>query len=540
MAALSTQPNPLKFTGVYNNREAIWPTEPDISIIKSLALKHLGPELPDTLNSDRIEVHFFNQGAFNKLYSISCYGHPKTYLLRVALPLVPYYKIESEAAVLSYIKDRTSIPVARVVGWDSSAANDLGFEWILLEMIDGVALCEVWRKITWDSKLKIVAALASFLGQLRDHKFDRIGSLYLKGRERQPDPKYEPRNVFPSSHCSINNRDPASRSRYDNGGDQHGRQASEATFTASADNIAQEHRIPPETSIRTLSLKATNDGHNSQPEGSARVLEDATAERGVKHNQYVIGPLLDPLFYLYRRLYLPGKRGPYKTSREWMAAEIDIQKTWAKTGPLIKELSNREDFDRYDWGSDYDEEALEMERLSDGYLDLLPEIFPDHEGGFPFVIYHHDLSLANILIDLDTCEITGIIDWETIEVVPEWMNSRFPKFLTDQIGFEMIDNKEPRRPTAAEYDTNSEDYNALVVERRDRWDNEILRKHFDHILSQSKDDVQSSSYTSDNSGAKRKFVGLVTEITENTSSARWWHQWFEHDLEKRAVADVST
>lgn len=522
MTALSTQPNPLKFTGGYYNREAIWPTEPDTSIIKSLALEHLGLELPDTLNSDRIEVHFFNQGAFNKLYSISCYGHPKTYLLRVALPLVPYYKIESEAAVLSYIKDNTSIPVARVVGWDSSAANDLGFEWILLEMIDGVALYDVWRKITWDSKLKIVAALASFLGQLRDHKFDRIGSLYLKGRERQPDPKYESRSVFSSSHYSIKNRDSASESRYENGGDQHGRQANEVPFTASADKIAQEQQTPPETGIRTRTLKATNDDHDSQPEGFARVFEDATAERGVEHSQYVIGPLLNPLFYLHRRLYLPGKRGPYRTSREWMAAEINIQKTWAKTGPLIKALSNREDFDRYDWGSDHDEEALEMERLSNGYLDLLPEIFPVDEGDCPCVIYHHDLSLANILINLDTCEITGIIDWETIQVVPEWKSPRFPKFLTDQIGFEMIDMKEPRKPTAAEYDTNSENYSALIVGRRDRWDNEILRKHFDNILSHSKDEVQSSSYTSDYFRTKRKFVALVTGITENTSSARWW------------------
>lgn len=537
MAALSTQPNPLKFTGGYCNREAIWPTEPDTSIIKSLALKHLGPELPDTLDSDRIEVHFFNKGAFNKLYSISCYGHPKTYLLRVALPLVPYYKIESEAAVLSYIKDNTSIPVARVVGWDSSAANDLGFEWILLEMIDGVALYDVWRKITWDSKLKIVAALASLLGQLRDHKFDRIGSLYLKGRERQSDPRHESRSVFPISRYSINNRDSALKSRYDHGGDQQGQQASKITIIESADNIAQEHKILLEKGIRTLSLEATNDGHDSQPKGFAREFEDATTERGADRNQYVIGPLLDPLFYLYRRLYLPGNRGPYRTSREWIAAEIEIQKTWAKTGPLIKALSNREDFDRYDWSSDGDEEALEMEKLSDGYLDLLPGIIPVDEDDCPCVIYHHDLSLANILINLDTCEITGIIDWETIQVVPEWKISRFPKFLTDQIGFEMVDVKEPRRPTAAEYDTNSEKYNALVVGRRDRWDNEILRKHFDVSLIQSKDDVQFSSYTSDYFRTKRKFVALVTEITENISSARWWLGQY---MGRRAVADVST
>lgn len=391
-------------------------------------------------------------------------------------------------------------------------------------MIDGVALYDVWRKITWDSKLKIAAGLASLLGQLSNHRFDRIGSLYLEGRERQPDTKQQSRSVFPSSGYSISNRELASESRYDNSGNQHGRKASQVTTTESADNSAQEHKTPPETGI-------------PQPEGFARVIKDVTAERGVEHNQYVIGPLLNHLFYLYRRLYLPGKRGPYRTSREWVAAQIEIQKTWAKTGPLIKALPNREDFDRFDWGSDHDEEALEMEMLSDGYLDLLPDIIPVDEGDLPYVMCHHDLSLANILINPDTCEVTGIIDWELIQIVPEWMSRRYPKFLTDQIGFEMIDTKEPRIPTAAEYDTNSESYNSLAVEKRDRWDNEILRKHFDMSLSQSKGSVQLPSYTSNDFKAKQRFVALVNKITENTSPARWW---LEKYRERRAGADVST
>ena len=524
MANLTPRPNPLRWTGNYYNRRALWPTEPDIIIIKAIASHHLASELPNTLDVDRIEVKFFDQGGFNKLYSISYPGHNTKYILRVALPRVPYYRIESEAAVLSYIKRNTSIPVARVIAWDSSAANNLGFEWILLEMIDGIALYDVWRQIPWESKLKIVAALAPLLKQLRDHRFSRIGSLYFKGREIPPKDEHEPQNARPDINLSTESPSLTSS--------QPERQSSAVTVAEVAANVVHEHGSPLETNFRALSIKTVHDGHDSQPKSLARKSEGASTEKAPKHNQHVVGPILDPLFYLYRRLYLPGNRGPYRTSREWMTAQIDLQRTWAKTGPLIKTLANREDFDPYDWDSDCDEDAPEMARLFDDYQDVLPKIFAANEGNSPCVIYHNDLSLANILIDPNTCEITGIIDWEMIPVVPEWKASRFPRFLTRQMDFEEVDDREPRVPTAAEYDEDGEDYNAVVVERRDRWDNRILREHFDKMwtYTTTRGDDQISSYVSDDYRTKQEFEVAIMEITNNTPRAR---QWLKQYLEGR-------
>ena len=507
--------------------------EPDIVIIKAIALKHLASKLPSTLDLDSIEVEFFAQGGFNKLYSISFDGHNTRYVFRVALPLVPYYRIESEAAVLSYIKKNTSIPVARVIAWDSSAANNLGFEWILLEMIDGITLYDVWRKITWESKLKIVAALAPLLGQLRDHRFNRIGSLYFTGRETPPKEKHESKKVLPDRNLPTDSPSLTSRSNHNSDIDQPERQSSAVTVAEAAAEVVQEHGSPPETSIRALSITAVNDGRDSQPESFAREFEGASTEKAPEHNQHTVGPLLDPLFYLYRRLYLPGDRGPYRTSREWMTAKINLQRTWAKTGPLIKTLTNCADFDPYDWDSDCDEEAPEMARLFDDYQDVLLNIFTADEGNSPYIIYHNDLSLANILIDPDTYEITGIIDWEMIQVVPEWKSSRFPTFLTGQMDFPEIDDTEPRIPTAAEYDEDGEDYNAVVVERRDRWDNRILREHFDKTLSRTRGDEQNSSYVSDPARTKREFEESIMEITDNTP---WARSWLKQYLEDKVVA----
>ena len=533
MATMSTRPNLLKWTGGYYNREALWPQEPSIIVIKSLALKYLASEVPDTLDLNRLEVQFFAQGGFNKLYSISCSGHSTTYLLRVALPLIPYYRIESEAAVLSYLKANTSIPVARVIAWDSSAATDLGFEWILLEKIEGVALYEIWRKVPWESKLDIVSALAPILGQLRDHKFDRIGSLYFKGRESQPDPEY-PSNTAFLAHGLLNDSLPnASRSKHDENRVQHERQASKVPCVEPAETAAQEHDSPPEAGLGGRCITSAYDTSDSRPESAAEEVEDPTTQEESERNRYIVGPLLDSLFFLYRRLHLPGNRGPFQNSREWLAAQMDFQMSWIKTGPLITTSANPQDFDRYDWDSDCDAEAPEMEQLIDDYLRVLPEVYPAAEGVTPYVLYHHDLSLANILVNPDNYAITGIIDWEKIQVVPDWRNSRFPKFLTDQIDFEEIDDEEPRIPTSAECDEDSEDHNPAAVERRDRWDNAILRQHYDKALSRTRGETEFCGSTNDSAQTRREFEVMTMEITEESGYAR---RWLERYSEKKLRA----
>ncbi|MCJ1453309.1 hypothetical protein MMC28_003655 [Mycoblastus sanguinarius] len=522
MATLSTQPNPLKWTGGYYAREALWPMEPDVVIISSLALRHLASKLPDILDPESMEVQFFAQGGFNKLYSISYPGHPTKYLLRVALPIVPYYRIESEAAVLSYLKENTSIPVARVIDWDSSAANDLGFEWILLEKIEGITLYEVWRKIPWDLKLELVAALAPLLGQLRDHVFDHIGSLYFKGREIQPNPKFQLNNAPTIYDPLINGEQTAQQWRSGEDCDQRERRAGGVIVTESDAAVVQEQDTSQKFGKGTLSTGSATASHWPQPANVAVRCEKPTLEEESEQNRYVVGQLLDPLFFLYRRLYLLGDRGPSRTSQEWMAAEIDFQMHWIRTGPLVRQSPNRDDFDDDDWDSDCDEEAPDMEKLCHDFQHVLHEIFPAREETSSYVLYHHDLSLANILVDPGTLKITGVIDWETIQVGPKWKTSRFPKFLTDQMDFEEIDDEEPRIPTPVEYDEESEHYNAVVVERRDRWDNKILRQNYDEVLSRTRGERIFTEYTSDSAATKRKFEALTMKITEDTHHARKW------------------
>lgn len=143
-----------KWTGGFL-REPVWPSEPEMSIIKTLASLHLIPHHAD-LSPSLIKVTFFAEGGFNKFYEIICSGEtPAHYIFRIAIGIKPYFKTESEVATFACVGKYTSINVPRVYAWDSCSENELGFEWILMEKLDGVPLMERWREFSWDRKLTL-------------------------------------------------------------------------------------------------------------------------------------------------------------------------------------------------------------------------------------------------------------------------------------------------------------------------------------------------------------------------------------------------
>lgn len=127
----------LRKDGSSGELEPIWTELPNISVVQDLAAQHL----PQTFTD--IAVTFFAEGAFNKLYSICSPHHPQHYIMRITLPVEPFFKTESECATIAYIRKYTSIPIPKVIAYDSSSENPLGFEWMLYEKIEGVPLSDV-------------------------------------------------------------------------------------------------------------------------------------------------------------------------------------------------------------------------------------------------------------------------------------------------------------------------------------------------------------------------------------------------------------
>lgn len=502
-----------------------WIQELDEATIRSIAKKHLSPELPDALDDSRLVVRFFAEGAFNKLYLISYANYHTEYLLRVTLPVEPYFKTESEVATLAFLGANTSIPVARVVAWDSNADNELGFEWLLMERVRGVTLQSVWREMSWQAKHVLTADLAGMIKLLRDIKFDRVGSLYFESALMKGSGKPNKRGYGEEDSSSETC-------------DNQGAQSIEASTRPITGFLSKTLEIDDSTPGQKNQVEATvasekakhdkeEDSHKKaiSRTPSVGILRRARPPKRIDYKNlenFTVGPLFDRIFFMDDRVYLPGDRGPYENSQGMLKAEVEMQLEWVKNGRLIMRSKKMLDEAGY-CEDDFEQEAPIMEDLCHAFLDILPKIYQNEEFEKGFILQHHDLNASNILVDPTSDKITGIVDWEMTCLVPRWMASAHPVFLQD-IDLFTGDETEPPLPSYEhEHDDDIDGDEETAIMKRDRWESKHLRDHFDNTMKALAADDHISA-ADDDWGAemKRNFRLFVWEITENIAwSARW-------------------
>lgn len=85
--------------------EPQWTMEPDPQVIEQ-TIQLLVP-------SSTVQVTFLAQGAFNKIYDVKI--NNEVFIMRVSLPVDPYYKTMSEVSTMDWISRMTNIPVPRVI-----------------------------------------------------------------------------------------------------------------------------------------------------------------------------------------------------------------------------------------------------------------------------------------------------------------------------------------------------------------------------------------------------------------------------------------
>lgn len=157
------------------------------------------------------------------------------------------------------------------------------------------------------------------------------------------------------------------------------------------------------------------------------------------------------------------------SSREWMLVRLQMyeDECRARLGKLELKKGRGEGSDGKEragvdsgGGDDKDGEGdeddeddrEEAERTLDIVMRLkllVDRIFPvDQSDEEPSVIFHHNLSNYNVLID-DDGALTGLPDWECVSAVPLWQACSFPDFLVER----------PREgePKRVAYDLNDED-----------------------------------------------------------------------------------
>ena len=116
-------------------------------------------------------------------------------------------------------------------------------------------------------------------------------------------------------------------------------------------------------------------------------------------------------------------------------------------------------------------------------------------------------------MDPETYRISGIVDWEMINVAPDWKATEHPKFLQYM---EPEDEEEPPIPSY-------EDESDIALYIRDRWDYRILRLHFDDVMKRLtgyEEDMHEALKTK----AKRDCDYLIPELT---GMWNWAEQWLK-------------
>ena len=480
--------NRLNWSGACFNRRPVWSKNPDLAVIKRLAKKHLLSVLPPDFSEANFHVQFFAEGAFNKLYRVSYDTHPISYMFRVTLPTDPFFKVESEAATLAFVRAKTSIPVARVIAWDSNWDTDLGFEWLLTEMIKGVTLHSIWRQTPWERKLLLTEVVARMIVQLQRHEFDSIGSLYfpsaLQVRNDEQELQFQVNNVVDTDDNVV-------------------------------DVVGFEKVEIEKLTIGSSSPKTSLDNHSSL---ATPIKNEANHEhKQVLTTDFTVGHMFDEVFVSESRVYLPGNRGPFQSSLEWMQAAVAMQVEYINKGMSVSS-SKVDEIENSEYDDSFQKDAPKMKELCYGILDILPKIFKDEGRGSGFVLHHHDINAANILVDPETFEITGILDWEMTCVVPKWKTATEPSFL-DYIEYEWesLSKKPPLPPS---WDEETDGY---AIEDYDRWAFKQLRDHYNSALKKIR---QESGIIDDldpvEVDLKQQVNREIWNVVSGWQSVDWW------------------
>jgi len=97
-------------------------------------------------------------------------------IIRVSLPVYPVHKTRAEVTILRWVRDNTAIPVPEVFVFDDSNDNYIGFEWILMEFMEGIPAHTRWRAMSMEQKVAFAEKIAQFQAELS--RFGKTESLF--------------------------------------------------------------------------------------------------------------------------------------------------------------------------------------------------------------------------------------------------------------------------------------------------------------------------------------------------------------------------
>lgn len=399
--------------------ERYWPGElDDEAWIRSIRAI-LAQKFPHFANS---EIKYFAAGTFNRLYSISGKDWVNTYIFRVSIPVEPFYKTESEVATMEYIRQHSTIPVPRVYAFSSSDANELGFEWILLEMINGIPIREAWSKMSEAARFALFTELAEHTKGLLQLRFSELGNIYFSDVADQVNAIHQPLT-------SLTNRDMPKM----NGEMSKANGETSKTNGEMRKTNGEIHKSNGDVQKMNREMHKTNgtipktNGEANKPNGT-KDMSNFNVDIG-PNKRFIIGRIVAQDFFFDKRIHYPVSRGPFRTTRELIDTRMEL------LGRRIQDLTTTPGEPYY---CEIDLAVARNKHLVQAVFEqfkaLVPHLVPvDNGPEDACVLFHDDISQHNLLVDPVTFKLASVVDWESVNIMPAYeVNGGIPIYLTDR------------------------------------------------------------------------------------------------------------
>ncbi|OOQ90561.1 phosphotransferase enzyme family protein [Penicillium brasilianum] len=161
----------------YTSRRWLWDEEQqlqdrhrafNVARLQDLAAKAIG-------SGSCVSITNLAEGGFNKVFRPDM-DDGKSVLTRIPNPNAgpSFHTTASEVATMVFARDLLHIPVPRVLGWNATADNPAGSEYILMEAATGTQLSVVWDELSPDSKLSIMREVVAIESKMLSLSFSHI------------------------------------------------------------------------------------------------------------------------------------------------------------------------------------------------------------------------------------------------------------------------------------------------------------------------------------------------------------------------------
>ncbi|CZT05294.1 uncharacterized protein RAG0_11465 [Rhynchosporium agropyri] len=130
--------------------------------------------------TDVVLIKKLAEGGSYRIFEATFRNGLKT-IARLLYPCtIPHkYSVASEVATIEFLRIY-SIPIPKILNWSSSASNQLGSEYIIIEQVPGRELADTWQTMIFNERRAIIHKIVDIERLLFAIRFPASSSLFFK------------------------------------------------------------------------------------------------------------------------------------------------------------------------------------------------------------------------------------------------------------------------------------------------------------------------------------------------------------------------